>query len=75
MTSFSQEIKEIREFMSEFVKIDQTKFSELTEIPVATLQDWEAGINIPEPYLQKMILFFLGRLVISEMHKKRKERG
>lgn len=68
MTSFSREIKELREFL----QIDQIKFSELARVPIGTLQEWEAGTNIPEEYLQRIVMNYLHRVAIDY---RRRERG
>lgn len=68
MTSFSREIKELREC----IKVDQIKFSELAQVPIGTLQEWEAGTNIPEEYLQRIVMNYLYRVAIDY---RRKEKG
>ena len=48
-------IKELRES----VKMNRKEFSELTGIPVRTLEDWEAGRRTPPEYIPRLIAYQL----------------
>lgn len=58
-------IKEMREALGDSRK----KFSERYEIPVRTLEDWEAGRRNPAPYILKL----LERVVNEDLKEIEKE--
>ena len=45
-------IKEARQV----VGITQRKLSEILEIPLRTIENWEAGVRTPPPYVEKLIV-------------------
>ena len=55
-------IKEAREQAG----LSRAKMSRLFEIPVRTLEDWDAGKSNPPPYVAKLIIEKLERMKTEE---------
>ena len=55
-------VKEIRAITG----LSQARFGEKYEIPLRTIQDWEAGVRKPPVYVLKM----LERVVLEDMSEK-----
>lgn len=56
-------IKEAREQAG----LSRAEMSRLFEIPVRTLEGWDAGVRTPPPYVEK--------LIVEKLQTIRKERG
>lgn len=61
MENFAEKLKAARRAAG----LSQQKMADRTEIPKRTIQDWEAGISTPPPYVQ--------RFVLNELESLRKE--
>lgn len=61
---FHEEVKSLHERMG----ISKVELSRLTDIPLRTLEDWEAGRRTPALYTQRMVLFIF-RCIIAEIEE------
>lgn len=52
METFAEKLKAARAA----VELSQQNMADLTLIPRRTIQDWEAGVRIPPPYVQRFVL-------------------
>ena len=57
--------KKIRE-LRESTGMNRKEFSEHTEIPVRTLEDWEAGRRTPPEYIPRLIAYQLAYEKLSK---------
>jgi predicted nucleotidyltransferase len=48
----------IKETRAEY-KVTQKELSEITEIPLRTIENWESGIRTPSPWVEKLIDSYL----------------
>lgn len=44
------------------IGLSQQKLSDLTEIPLRTIQDWEGKKRTPPPYVARLVLAELNRI-------------
>ena len=56
--SYKDELKELRNSMG----LSQQKLSDLLEIPLRTIEDWERGLHIPPDYVQRLVLKEMRRI-------------
>lgn len=52
MENFSDKVRAARKAAG----LTQQGMADLTLIPVRTIQDWEAGVRTPPPYVQRFVL-------------------
>lgn len=62
MENFPKELKAARAAAG----LSQAKLAAVTTIPLRTLQDWEAGVRTPPPYVQHMVLDKLNSILQSQ---------
>ena len=58
-------IKQLRELTG----MNRKEFSEYTQIPVRTLEDWEAGRRTPPEYIPRLLAY---QLKFDELMKEKK---
>ena len=63
----AKSIKELRESIG----MSRKEFSEHTDIPVRTLEDWEAGRRTPPEYIPRLIAY---QLKYEELVKEKESR-
>ena len=64
METFAEKLKAARAAAG----LSQQGMADLTLIPRRTVQDWEAGVRIPPPYVQRFVLNELTELkALSEI--------
>lgn len=60
--AFSHDLKELRVRRN----LTQAALAEKYEIPLRTIQDWEAEKRTPPPYVQKLLMNELKRMELSD---------